>query len=482
MAYEVGAPGTPQSLLRFPRRSTAAGPRLVYAHDEPSCDAEATGKAARTIARKIEALDEENQRLQDQIAKLQRRRPAPAAEAETDGTLCVSGELSALGTSSASRRSLRCPPSEGDNRLDAVAADLYSSRLSLEELQRATSDTETSSFMGSALDASFSFGFRGLSEGGCSQSSPSRSAGISLRSPRPCLGPSGVSSDSTASSFRPPLVGADSAAPCASGIAVGQCQARQPDAPVFLAPPRSPRISITPSVCSGAGVLQSGGQCAALIAGDDSPGVFVVVRDVAVEPQPEIGTLEDVLAVLGVGRLINVLAIARSQSRIRGRIENPAGWISIIDTEDGYRWAQKQAAALQTAPPQMVPRSSSPPPMPFPAHVAPLRPARCSVVVAGQVVPQHLQLQCQAQQPPHQVQPRQPPTLQQQPHQQQRQQRQQMHPQQTLQLQRRGSEPTASPSAELQSMWRRTLLEAASPRSGQARSSGVTAAAAVAME
>merc|ERR1712048_525992 len=103
---------------------------------------------------------------------------------------------------------------------------------------------------------------------------------------------------------------------------------------------------------------------------DDSPGIYVVEREVAVEPSLNIGGYNDIIGVLGAGTVVNVLVVAESEKRIRGRIESPAvGWISLVDTEDGYRWAKKESPApmlnvSQSAGPWVVsmPVSAAPPP------------------------------------------------------------------------------------------------------------------------
>jgi len=48
------------------------------------------------------------------------------------------------------------------------------------------------------------------------------------------------------------------------------------------------------------------------------------------------------LASLDKGTHVRVLEVVRmpEQSRVRGRLEDPAGWISLLDTETGYRWAE----------------------------------------------------------------------------------------------------------------------------------------------
>ncbi|CAJ1394839.1 unnamed protein product [Effrenium voratum] len=47
-----------------------------------------------------------------------------------------------------------------------------------------------------------------------------------------------------------------------------------------------------------------------------------------------------------MGTVVQVLEVVHRQDekRVRGRIEEPAGWISIVSTEDGNRWAQRDLA------------------------------------------------------------------------------------------------------------------------------------------
>ncbi|CAJ1330623.1 unnamed protein product [Effrenium voratum] len=79
----------------------------------------------------------------------------------------------------------------------------------------------------------------------------------------------------------------------------------------------------------------------------DYPGTYVVLHDGACVKadislsSPEVGDLKE-------GMLINVVEVVVdyfdeevSASRKRGRIENPAGWISLVDRDTGYRFAER---------------------------------------------------------------------------------------------------------------------------------------------
>eukprot|EP00929_Paragymnodinium_shiwhaense_P082936 TRINITY_DN43967_c0_g1_i1.p1 TRINITY_DN43967_c0_g1~~TRINITY_DN43967_c0_g1_i1.p1 ORF type:complete len:396 (-),score=50.85 TRINITY_DN43967_c0_g1_i1:177-1364(-) len=74
----------------------------------------------------------------------------------------------------------------------------------------------------------------------------------------------------------------------------------------------------------------------------DGPGLYrlgagqaVVRRSVSMKSD-EVGKLE-------AHALVRVVEIAdlAEQRRLRGRIEHPAGWISLLDTAGGHRWAQR---------------------------------------------------------------------------------------------------------------------------------------------
>lgn len=73
----------------------------------------------------------------------------------------------------------------------------------------------------------------------------------------------------------------------------------------------------------------------------DSPGVYVVSQTVALTVGPEKSSAK--LQNLNVGTAVQVLEVVHQQEdkRVRGRVEDPAGWISIVGTEDSNRWASR---------------------------------------------------------------------------------------------------------------------------------------------
>lgn len=79
---------------------------------------------------------------------------------------------------------------------------------------------------------------------------------------------------------------------------------------------------------------------------DDRAGVYVVMHHEAlVSPTiARTGASEAVVALLPAGTFIHVLEVQfHSESgRLRGRIEHPPGWISLLNLETGYRWAGRQ--------------------------------------------------------------------------------------------------------------------------------------------
>jgi len=77
------------------------------------------------------------------------------------------------------------------------------------------------------------------------------------------------------------------------------------------------------------------------LAAIDSPGVYVVSQTVALTVGPEKSSAK--LQNLSVGTVVQVLEVVHQQEdkRVRGRVEDPAGWISIVGTEDSNRWASR---------------------------------------------------------------------------------------------------------------------------------------------
>lgn len=77
---------------------------------------------------------------------------------------------------------------------------------------------------------------------------------------------------------------------------------------------------------------------------DDRPGPYVVIHDkTGVTPTQNISS-EDIVGQLPYGTVVNVLEVVTLAAcrRVRGRLESPAGWVSLLDTDTGRRWAVKQ--------------------------------------------------------------------------------------------------------------------------------------------
>lgn len=71
-------------------------------------------------------------------------------------------------------------------------------------------------------------------------------------------------------------------------------------------------------------------------------GAFSVVHAVAVMEFASLSS--SVLATLSAGEVVVVLAVwpHYEDGRVRARIERPAGWISMLSPQDGFRWAVRQ--------------------------------------------------------------------------------------------------------------------------------------------
>jgi len=79
---------------------------------------------------------------------------------------------------------------------------------------------------------------------------------------------------------------------------------------------------------------------------EDSPGAYLLVDDTALTPTADLCSASDIVTTLHAGTVVNVLEVVHkiSDKRIRGRINNPSrGWISLLDTSGGKRWAEKQS-------------------------------------------------------------------------------------------------------------------------------------------
>eukprot|EP00927_Polykrikos_kofoidii_P008909 TRINITY_DN13712_c1_g1_i1.p1 TRINITY_DN13712_c1_g1~~TRINITY_DN13712_c1_g1_i1.p1 ORF type:complete len:369 (+),score=31.50 TRINITY_DN13712_c1_g1_i1:40-1107(+) len=70
------------------------------------------------------------------------------------------------------------------------------------------------------------------------------------------------------------------------------------------------------------------------------PGVYIITRDTFVTASSSTNS-EDVVA-LDKGSVVVVSEIVRlfDEHRIRGRLQCPQGWVSLVNTSDGSRWAE----------------------------------------------------------------------------------------------------------------------------------------------
>mmetsp|Transcript_111889 Transcript_111889/g.316143 ORF Transcript_111889/g.316143 Transcript_111889/m.316143 type:complete len:857 (-) Transcript_111889:134-2704(-) len=73
--------------------------------------------------------------------------------------------------------------------------------------------------------------------------------------------------------------------------------------------------------------------------GEFTPGAYRIVNRVAVHRG--IGLTENKFAQLHVGESIDVTEVIHleEEQRIRARLKEPDGWISLVDTSDGFQWA-----------------------------------------------------------------------------------------------------------------------------------------------
>lgn len=85
--------------------------------------------------------------------------------------------------------------------------------------------------------------------------------------------------------------------------------------------------------------------------GEDEPGLYVVTHENA-RVRSSLAMESPVVASLHARQVVRVVEVARadSEGRLRGRIKEPAGWISLLDLRTGYRWARRQHASEPPAP------------------------------------------------------------------------------------------------------------------------------------
>jgi len=80
------------------------------------------------------------------------------------------------------------------------------------------------------------------------------------------------------------------------------------------------------------------------------PGRYVITHDARVEDGPTLGSRK--VAVLNAGAAVEVLEVVTMPKirRVRARIENPKGWISLVNMDSGYRWAEATTCATYSCP------------------------------------------------------------------------------------------------------------------------------------
>lgn len=75
----------------------------------------------------------------------------------------------------------------------------------------------------------------------------------------------------------------------------------------------------------------------------DRPGIYVLLKRAAVVPTVHMSGTKEIRVELKAGDMVEVLEVVQNpgEQRIRGRTAQPPGWISLLDLEDGHRWARR---------------------------------------------------------------------------------------------------------------------------------------------
>lgn len=84
---------------------------------------------------------------------------------------------------------------------------------------------------------------------------------------------------------------------------------------------------------------------------DDAPGAYVIShQDTLVSSSVRRSGESEAIGCLVSGTFVNVLEVVHlpDSHRVRARIEHPPGWISLLNTETGYRWANPYVAPEPT--------------------------------------------------------------------------------------------------------------------------------------
>merc|ERR1740123_2491290 len=72
---------------------------------------------------------------------------------------------------------------------------------------------------------------------------------------------------------------------------------------------------------------------------EHSPGLYTIKYKCGLGETSEVG---DLMAVIFAGQEVAALEVVEEEAshRIRARIARPSGWISLMNTETGFRWAE----------------------------------------------------------------------------------------------------------------------------------------------
>ena len=79
---------------------------------------------------------------------------------------------------------------------------------------------------------------------------------------------------------------------------------------------------------------------------EDLPGHYLIVHNSAAIREG-LSLDSPVVGQLAAGEVVHVLEVVPlpEANRVRGKLEHPHGWISLVDLQDGYRWAVRQETA-----------------------------------------------------------------------------------------------------------------------------------------
>lgn len=89
-----------------------------------------------------------------------------------------------------------------------------------------------------------------------------------------------------------------------------------------------------------------GDAMAETIVEEDLPGHYLITHNNAAV-RAEAALDSPVVGQLAAGEIVHVLEVLPllEENRVRGKLEHPHGWISLVNLQDGYRWAERQEIA-----------------------------------------------------------------------------------------------------------------------------------------